>query len=181
MRASARSVARFCSTRCRVAAHRARKAVPTEMRAKTRWVRRSAGKAPLTAAGRAASSTDPRTWCSYAEAKASPAGVGLGFVLNGDGIVCVDLDHCVDEHGHLAGWAQQVLDRMPATYVEVSPSGTGLHVFGLGSVERGRLIRRGGVAVEVYGRGRYIGVTGHRYGDAPARLADVSEAIASLI
>jgi primase-polymerase (primpol)-like protein len=135
---------------------------------------------PLTTGGRAASSTDPATWCSYQEAKTSRIGVGLGFVLNGDGIVCVDLDHCVDARGRVAGWAQRILDELPATYVEVSPSGGGLHVFGYGRVERGRRVRRGDIAVEVYGRGRYIAVTGERHGAAPARLADVSEVVASL-
>lgn len=135
---------------------------------------------PLTSKGRAASSTDLGTWCSYREAKASKAGVGVGFVLNGDGIVCVDLDHCIDGRGRIAAWAQRILDRLPATYVEVSPSGSGLHVFGFGHVERGRRIRRRDVAVEVYGQGRYIAVTGRRYADAPARLADVSEVLASL-
>lgn len=180
LRASARSVARFCSTRCRVAAHRARRAVPAELRSRNRWVRRSADKMPLTAAGRAASSTDRRTWCSYSAARASKAGIGLGFVLDGDGIVCLDFDHCIDERGRIAAWAQQVLDRLPATYVEVSPSGTGLHVFGYGQVDKGRRIRRGDLSVEVYGRGRYIAVTGQRLSDAPARLADISEVIASL-
>lgn len=176
-----RKHARFCSTRCRVAAHRAERALPRELTSRDRWVRRSARKMPLTAKGRAASSTDPGTWCSYRDAKASKVGAGLGFVLNGDGIVCVDLDHCVDDRGRVAGWAQRILDDLPATYVELSPSGRGLHIFGYGRVERGRRVRRGDIAVEVYGQGRYIAMTGRRHADAPARLANVSEALASLI
>jgi primase-polymerase (primpol)-like protein len=102
-------------------------------------------------------------------------GDGLGFVLNGDGIACVDLDHCIDG-GVLAPWAQLILDRTPATYVEVSPSGTGLHIFGFAHVGLGR--NKGGV--EFYDRGRYMTVTGKRWGKAPRALADISGLIASL-
>lgn len=150
------------------------------MTTRRRWVRRTARKVPLTVGGRAASSTDPGTWTSYAEARSSKVGIGLGFVLNGDGVVCVDLDHCLDAAGRLAAWARKILDRMPATFVEVSPSGTGLHIFGRGHVGKGRRIRSAGRAVEVYGRGRYIAVTGRRFEAAPARLADISAVVATL-
>lgn len=171
----------YCSTRCRVAAHRARNAAPKALRDRARWVRRSAKKVPLQTSYRVASSTDPATWTTYARAKRSKAGVGLGFVLNGDGIVCVDLDHCVED-GKVASWAREILDRMPSTYVEVSPSGTGLHVFGLGDVPVGRKVRRpDGARIEVYGTGRFIAVTGSRFEGAPSRLADLSEVLANLI
>ena len=76
-------------------------------------------KVPVTANGRPASSTDSATWCSYRDAVRSTAGAGVGFVLNGDGIACLDLDHCLVD-GKPAAWAQRILDRVPATYVEVS-------------------------------------------------------------
>lgn len=179
LKARSRSDARFCSSRCRVAAHRAKHALPAELTSRDRWVRRSARKMPLTCSGRAASSTDRRTWSSYREARQSKVGAGLGFVLDGDGVVCLDIDHCV-EAGRVAGWAQRILDLLPATFVEVSASGTGLHVFGFGDVERGRKVRVDGGSVEVYGWGRYIAVTGRRYANAPQRLADISGAVASL-
>ena len=135
---------------------------------------------PLTCDGKAASSTDPATWCSYRDAVRSRAGAGLGFVLAGEGIACVDLDHCLDG-GRVAPWAQEILDRFPATYVEVSPSGGGLHIWGLATVGKGRRLRVDGGTVEVYDRGRYMTVTRERFGAAPARLADISEAIASLL
>ena len=40
--------------------------------------------------------TDPSTWSSFEAASAT--GAPLGFVL-GDGIGCIDLDGCLDEHG----------------------------------------------------------------------------------
>jgi primase-polymerase (primpol)-like protein len=173
---------RFCSTRCRVAGHRARTAVPAELRRAKRWVRRSADKVPLRAdTGRPASSTDPATWARHAAAAASPHGAGLGYVLaDGDGIVCLDLDHCLDGN-QLAPWAAEILDACPPTYTEVSPSGTGLHIWGRGTLARGRRIRRpDGAAIEAYGTGRYIAL-GHRYQQAPLVLADLSEAIDALI
>lgn len=134
---------------------------------------------PLTCPGRAASSTDPGTWASYREACESRVGTGIGFVLDGDGIVCLDIDHCI-ENDNVAGWAQRILDLLPETFVEVSASGTGLHVFGFGDVHRGRKVRLDGGSVEIYGWGRYIAVTGQRHANAPRQLADISEAIASL-
>src|SRR5690349_1159463 len=89
------SLARYCPGRCRTAACRARRQVPAEMTSRPRWVRRTAKKVPLTTAGRAASSTDPGTWSSYRQARASKVGVGVGFVLDGDGVVCIDIDHCL--------------------------------------------------------------------------------------
>lgn len=186
MPAMARRHAVVCSSRCRQAAYRARKraaerdAVPAELTSRRRWVRRAANKAPLTAAGLPASSTDPATWSTYRQAARSQAGVGLGFVLaEGDGIVCIDLDHCLDR-GRLADWAQPIVEQAAGTYIEMSPSGTGLHLWGLGTVGRGRRIRRGAVAIEVYGQGRYIAM-GTRYDDAPMKLADLTGLVDSLI
>lgn len=174
----ARRDARFCSTRCRVAAHRARPRVPSELAERPRWVRYSARKVPLTVAGEAASSMDVRTWCDYASAVRSRAGVGVGFVLNGDGIACLDLDHCLDERGRLASWARAVVDMLPDTYIEVSPSGDGLHVWGYGRVGNRCRVPVPGGSVEAYSAGRYITVTGRVYSAGP--LADLSEGLAEL-
>ena len=163
----------YCSTRCRVAAHRARKnadPVPDELRSINRWVRYSRDKVPLTVDGEPASSTDPGTWSSYREAVGSRAGAGVGFVLDGDGIVCIDLDDCLRRDGTPKRWVSELLSRVTPTYVEVSPSGRGLHIWGYATVGRGR--KRG--AVEVYGRGRYITVTGRPLGGCPSSLADIS-------
>lgn len=128
-----------------------------------------------------ASVSAPSTWSPYRAAAASSHGVGLGFVLaEGDGIVCIDLDHCLDG-GRLAPWARRILERCPETFVEVSPSGTGLHIWGRGEVRQGRRIRRAdGAHIEVYGQGRYIAMSEQRYGDCPALLADLSEVVAEL-
>jgi primase-polymerase (primpol)-like protein len=179
----ARVDARFCSTRCRVAAHRARRAgtpVPVELRSRPRWVRWSQRKVPLTAGGRVASSTDPSTWGTWGETTAATAGVGVGFVLNGDGIVCMDLDGCLDG-SDLAGWAAGVLAACPRTYVEVSPSGRGLHVWGRASLAAGRVVRVPGGKVEMYPSGRYITMTGRPFRGSVSRLGDLSAVGAALL
>ncbi|MEU5668962.1 hypothetical protein ABZ749_01065 [Micromonospora sp. NPDC047753] len=157
---------RYCSGRCRVAAHRARPRIPTELTSRDRWVRHYR-KRPIDVHGKAASSTNPVTWCSYVAAKRGTAGHGLGFVL-GDGIACLDLDHCLVD-GQPDDRARDVLARVPGAYVEVSPSGDGLHVWGLAPEQPGR--RRAGI--ESYSVGRYITVTGDVF--QAGRLVDLSE------
>lgn len=181
----ARSHTRTCSPRCRKAlsraARRTENTLPVELTTRDRWVRRAADKRPLTVAGMAASSTDPRTWSTHDEAVRSTAGAGLGFVLDGDGVVCIDLDHCIRPDGSLEPWAAPIVADAGTTYVEVSPSGDGLHIWGRADVRQGRRIRRpNGTAVEIYGTGRYITVTGRRHGHCPSTLADLSALIAQL-
>ncbi|WP_329159092.1 DNA primase [Streptomyces sp. NBC_01717] len=166
-----------------MASHRAAKnnPLPVELTTCDRWVRRSSTKVPITVAGMAASSTDPRTWSSYKEASKSRAGVGLGFVLNGDGIACLDLDHAFAPDGSLKPWAADIVRKAGATYTEVSPSGDGLHIFGYADVRHGRRIRRSdGYAVEIYGTGRYLAMTGDRFRDAPSTLTDLSALVDEL-
>jgi primase-polymerase (primpol)-like protein len=164
-----------------MAACRARRTIPAELTARPRWVRRTAAKVPLTVGGATASSTDPATWSRHAEASRSTAGAGLGFVLNDDGIACVDLDHCLSG-GELAPWARRVLDLAGPTWVERSVSGDGLHIWGLGSLPHGRRIPLdGGGTAELYGTGRYIAVTGETWGDTPRRLGDLRDLIDALL
>jgi primase-polymerase (primpol)-like protein len=142
------------------------------MQALDRWVSWSPDKAPRQLNGRLASSTNPNTWTSWRQVSTVKR---RGFVLNGDGIVCLDLDHCLEE-GKLTGWAELIVAACAGTYVEVSPSGTGLHIFGRGEVGRARKIRDGRY-VEVYGSERYMTVTGVRFGDCPSVLADIGAAL----
>ena len=173
-----RSQAKTCSPACRKRASRMRE-FPLEMTKNDRWVRRTASKRPLQLNGRSASSTNEATWASYPAAKASDKGVGLGYVL-GEGVGCIDLDHCFVD-GVLADWARSIVEACPGTFVEVSQSGEGLHIFGLLHEGPGWKMRDGEVAVEVYSAGRYIAVTGNRFEGAPVVLADLSEVAAALV
>lgn len=153
--------------------------MPAALRERDRWVRHR-DKRPLTVSGSIATSTDPSTWTTWDAARTSRIGDGAGFVLNGDGVVCIDLDDCLDG-GRPKPWAEQLLAQMPKTYTEVSPSGSGLHVWGTGNVVKGRIVKVGGSGrLELYGRGRYMTVTGRRFRKSPARLADLGDFIASL-
>ena len=134
----------------------------------------------MTAAGLAASSTDPCTWTRYAAAARSTVGTGLGFVLNGDGIVCIDIDHCLID-GAVSKWAQWIVDSCPHSYIEISPSGDGLHIWGRGDVIKGRRIKVPGGTVEIYGTGRYITVTRRRHGACSSELTDLSPVLTYLI
>ncbi|MGA5869265.1 bifunctional DNA primase/polymerase [Streptomyces cinereoruber] len=178
---TARADARYCSGRCRTAACRARRTVPAELTRRPRWVRHTARKVPLTAGGSVASSTDPATWSRHADAARSTAGFGLGFVLDGDGIVCLDLDHALDADGEVLPWAQRIVDAAGGTWVEISVSGRGLHVWGRGSLPHGRRITVGPGSVELYGDGRFIAVTGRTFGGTPCRLGDVQHIIDALL
>lgn len=167
---------RFCSGKCRVAAHRASKllpGVPVEMIGRARWVRRD-GKRPITVDGRSASSTNQSTWSPLRAVLESGAGDGFGFML-GSGIGCIDLDHCLTADGP-TDFASAVLAACPATYVEVSPSGTGLHVFGLLPEGSGRKVP----GAEVYSRARFMTVTAEAFGGAPNTLGDLSQVAAAL-
>jgi len=165
-----------CSTRCRVARHRrTSRFAPARMRAADRWVRHI-DKRPVQPNGRSASSTAVRTWSTFDAAIASDIGQGVGFVLNGDGIVCVDLDSCVDD-GKPTAWAQRILDLFPNAPVEVSLSGRGLHIWGTGP-NVSRVFDIDDKRVEVYADKRYIAVTGNWL--RSGRLVDLSDGLAEL-
>lgn len=138
---------------------------PVELTSGTRFVRwkfvrRTSGngnvrmtKVPLTADGRYASSTDPSTWGTLEAVADSKHGAGIGFVL-GDGIGCVDLDDAIVD-GAVLPWAQEIIDANEGTFVEVSQSGNGVHIWGYLDEQPGRVIRDGR-SIEVYSAGRYI-------------------------
>ncbi|MFJ2618177.1 hypothetical protein [Glutamicibacter sp. NPDC087344] len=149
------SRARFCSVRCRVSRHRASRRMPAELKKRTCWVRRDAMKRPLTTSGTLASVNASDGWTTYREAKASTAGVGMGFVLDGSGIGVIDLDHAFDSAGKLHPWAAEVLEANPGTFTEISQSGNGLHIWGHMAPRRGQRLRDGR-NIEIYSMGRYM-------------------------
>ena len=175
-------IPRFCSNACKQKAYRLAKKqaaaplFPAEMTTRRRWVRKD-GKRPLTVMGWSASSTRTSTWDSYEAVKASTVGDGFGFMLGG-GIGCIDLDHCIQD-GAVLPWAREILDRCPPTFVEVSQSGTGLHIFGFLPEGPGRG-QRGGNGVEFYSTGRFIAMTGNLFDGSVSSLADLSEVVSTL-
>jgi hypothetical protein len=141
--------------------------IPSQMKALDRWVCHAKGsKAPRDAKMRKASgsSTNVATWASFPvamERVKSGDYAGLGFILNGDGLVVVDIDHCVTQ-GVPDPKAIRLLEEMGATYIEVSISGTGLHAFGYAEqLEKGCKGNVDGLSVEVYSSVRFMIVTGN--------------------
>src|ERR1035437_6942663 len=106
--------------------------------------------------------TNPSTWASFGEAceyLANEQADGVGFVLTGDDpFVVVDLDDCLDpETKELDEEAWDYLKALDS-YAEVSPSGTGVHIWVEGTVPGS--VRKDGV--EVYSTRRFMTVTGRR-------------------
>ena len=81
-----------------------------------RWTRR-VGKRPVMIDGRPASSTDPKTWGTFAEVQRG-AGDGFGVML-GDGLACYDLDHCLVGGKVADSRAAEVLRTVRPIYSEV--------------------------------------------------------------
>jgi hypothetical protein len=92
-------------------------------------------------AGRArASSTDPGTWASFEtiihEWRSAPNWYeGPGFVFASRDPFCgIDLDDCLDAQETVKPWARGIVERFGDTYMEISPSGSGLKIWARGSV-----------------------------------------------
>jgi putative DNA primase/helicase len=130
--------------------------------------------------GKAASSTDPKTWATFPEALAAMARfklAGIGFVFAGSGEFGVDLDKCRDPAtGVIERWAMEIVQTLD-TFTEISPSGTGLHLIGRGALPEGG--RKKG-AIEMYERGRFFTVTGVTLAGTRPEVAERSDAIAAL-
>ena len=87
--------------------------IPAELKSLPRWVcwrfEQRGGKAtkvPYTPTGRRAKSNDPATWAAFDECRAAHERGrfdGIGFQLDGSGIVGVDIDHARDAAGNWSG------------------------------------------------------------------------------
>lgn len=92
--------------------------------------------------------------------------------------MCIDIDHCLTD-GKPDQWAADVLEALPDTYVEVSPSGRDLHVWGRGHLPQGRVVKVPGGKLECYGTGRFIAVTEQPFGQH-RQLGDLTGFLHSL-
>jgi len=148
------------------------KNIPPEMQRQKNWVAwilkqnkdnpARMDKIPVNAVTKGlAQSNNPETWCSLGIAidyAVKNNLNGIGFMLSPP-FVGIDIDHCVDEQGNLIGIAEEVLGLMP-TYAEISPSGTGIHIFCKGSLPpKGR--KNSPLGLEIYNEGRFLTFTGN--------------------
>jgi putative DNA primase/helicase len=107
-----------------------------------------------------AQSNNPETWGSFEAAleRMQQDGLaGIGFMFNGDGVVGVDIDNCVNPD--TGGMEQVAIDIIQSldSYTEYSQSGRGIHIICRGKLPDGR--RRHG-PVEMYDSGRFFVMTG---------------------
>jgi putative DNA primase/helicase len=103
------------------------------------WVCYDTKKVPISpVTGKAASCNEPTTWGTYEQARLFWARrrsriQGLGFMLTREfNITVIDLDHCIVD-GKLSAFAQEIVESLDS-YTEISPSGTGLHIWLQGDI-----------------------------------------------
>ena len=64
--------------------------------------------------------------------------------------------NCRDpEVGTVAEWAQKIIDSFADSYVEASPSGTGVHIIFEGTLKDGAKKKKQSTGIEAYGQDRY--------------------------
>lgn len=153
--------------------------IPSELTKIDNWVvwkMRDGRKIPVVVGtGAPASSTNPDHWSSYKDAvdylTATPDLSGLGFVFTEElGLIGIDIDECISG-GEITPELEDMLDSFES-YAEISPSGTGVKIFGKGRpIGRGRKITHEGFKMEFYSTGRFFTVTGNTLGTP--ELADV--------
>ena len=163
--------------------------IPEELRRAVRWMlwnlEVKAGrwsKVPKQVNGRNADATKPATWNTFAAVNAANANArsdGIGFAL-GDGYAGIDLDNCRNpETGELSPLAQRIIDNC-GSHSEVSPSGTGVKIFGRGKwpATWHRKPTEDGGEIEVYDSGRYFALTGIRLNECG--IGDIGPLLALL-
>jgi hypothetical protein len=160
--------------------------VPDDLRERDQWVlwryeerNGRATKVPYRLGHRRASSTDPSTWASFEAVtdewlRAPSRYAGPGFVFSAEDPFCgIDLDNCLEADGNLKSWGRGIVERFSDTYMEISPSGTGLKIWARGSVPSNLAGSNvGDGQIEIYDHARYFAVTGRIFRSAPLEVED---------
>lgn len=135
-------------------------------------------KVPYQANNKKASTTDPATWSTLEEVeKHRDRFDGIGFCFDGS-TLGIDLDHVLEQP--LTPEVERLLDEAN-TYIEISPSGTGLHIiFNLTEPfepEANKHKNEDGTIFECYSTGRYFTFTKKPHEKTkPVRSIDAVEA-----
>lgn len=147
-------------------------------------------KVPYQINGHPASSVDPTQWVTYEQAAAAaPKFSGIGFTISKHfPLLCIDLDHVLNEAGELIREDYAVLVDAADTYTEKSPSGDGLHIIlrleQHMSLIANKKVNDDGTAFECYTEGRYFTYTGNPFGEAkPVRTitAEVADELLRMV
>lgn len=120
-------------------------------------------KVPYAYTGKKAASSDRNTWSSFNTVSSiltekPDAYNGYGLMI-ADGLVFIDIDHCISADGCIDKRGQDILSGFPESYIEISQSGTGIHIITKGKLSRGFNNRKHGV--EAYSSGRFCAMTGN--------------------
>ncbi len=171
-------------------------AVPKELRERDQWIcwnsstrNGKATKIPKDpdGGGGNAKSNDSKTWSTFEQAveTAEERGWGLGFVFTPvDPFVGIDIDSCIGDDGRPKDWSLDIglTPFVNETFIETSPSGTGLHVYIKGEIpewwtNQERDTQDGHEGVEVYEDGRFFTVTGdtHSFSESTVSEGDQFE------
>ncbi|MEZ6102739.1 MAG: phage/plasmid primase, P4 family [Pirellulaceae bacterium] len=176
--------------------------IPTELKERHQWVvwkyiQRDGKhqKCCFQPDGTPAKSNDAATWCRFDEAIDTyelGGWAGIGYVFADTDPFCgLDLDGCRNpETGVTEDWAQLIVSKA-GSYAEVSPSGTGWKIFGIGRnpFESGknfkledrrkyRKVANKEPGLEIYDTTRWFAVTGHANG--MTQLANIDGVLSDL-
>lgn len=125
----------------------------------------------------------PADWLTWRRARSlhdSSAGgrwMGIGVLMSSlSGVVGIDIDHCLAD-GKIIESATDVVEAAVAmgSYIETSPSGTGLRIFVLGKLPNGCRENVGGVEVYSPSSTRYLTVTGRPWSRVGLRVVSENQ------
>ena len=150
-----------------------RDCVPDEMKDRPNWVavktwwneaKGRVEKRPINCnTGDYAESDNPATWTSFENALKYARENGattVAYALDGkDKIACIDLDRCYREGEQPSAFVDEILSKCGKTYVELSLSGNGLHIFGKTEGMDLRSFSKDG-DLEFYQKEHFIAMTG---------------------
>lgn len=161
---------------------------PEELKNLKQWCLWNEKKVPISPTGKwidTKNAADYSTLDECLSELALGAGEGVGFIfVKGAGLIGIDLDDAFKSDGGLKTWALKILSQFPAAYVEISPSGSGLHIIVRGKKPgqncRKKVVNKAGEVigeVEMYDGERYFTMTGRLYDPSLNQIADCQEGI----
>jgi hypothetical protein len=129
-----------------------------------------------------ASHSDSSTWSTLDEALKAKFPLAFAFD-RANHVFGIDIDGCVEDY-EVQSWAKEIIDRFKNTYVEYSPSGTGLKIIGIGSIPN-ITVRRAKLSgfthptkkpgIEVFCHSGYFTYTGEVYPGCSLELGECQE------
>lgn len=129
----------------------------------------------------------PQHWTDYATAAATAQQwtteahrFTVGFVITEqDPFWCLDIDGALQDDGTWSALAQQLMQSLPGTAVEVSQSGTGLHIWGQGPVPE-HSMKNTQLHIELYSSKRFIAIGSGAVGDMTQPCPHIAGVAAAL-